>query len=86
MTLKLSQLSDKLQRLDWGKSKYVACTKSFTIETFESKCSLCQKNLKPSNSKNHILIGSSEPNVEEVISAFHYLCRNCKKQCTVCGY
>lgn len=85
MSIEIAQLSDKLQRLDWGKCVYVTCGSSFSFEESEAQCCICGESLNPSYSKNHALIGSQNPNVEEVISKIHYLCRKCKRQCTVCN-
>ena len=81
MSRDISQLSDRLESLDWGDCLHVECDKSFTLEDDMVPCCLCDINLKTSNSKNHILIGSCAP---DRISRVHYLCYNCKRHCNLC--
>lgn len=85
MSFQLCQLSDKLQRLNWGTSKFVTCGECFMTNKSNVQCCLCDVMLKSFDFKNaHALMGGPEENVEEHISKIHYLCRNCKKQCTIC--
>ncbi|CAN5605330.1 hypothetical protein BH23THE1_BH23THE1_32930 [soil metagenome] len=86
MSFRLCQLSDKLQRLDWGNSEFVDCGEFYMTDNLNVKCCLCERDLNASDSEHsHTLIGSPQSEIYEVISKVHYLCRNCKKQCTVCG-
>ena len=86
MTLKICQLSDKLRSLAWGKSEFVNCGEFYTADKLNVKCCLCSQQLKASDFENsHALIGGLKEKVEEWICKVHYLCRNCKKQCSICG-
>lgn len=84
MSLEIAQLPDKFQCLDWGKCIYVNCGQSFTFDKSNTQCCLCGEILKTYNTKNHALIGSSNKNVDEIRCKVYYLCRNCKRQCTIC--
>jgi hypothetical protein len=86
MALELYQLSDKLQRLDWGNSVFVDCSEFYIVDSLNVNCCLCNRSLKASDENSHALIGGTTLEVEELICKIYYLCRNCKKQCTICGH
>lgn len=66
MTLRVSQLSDKLQRLDWGTSEFVNCGECYISDRPNVQCCLCNKNLKAWDFEDtHALMGGPKPNVEE---------------------